>query len=57
MFVLKIKTENAAFEDRELEVARILRDVAQRIEDDYQSGSCRDSNGNLVGDFSFDDVE
>ena len=57
MFVLKIKTENAAFEDRELEVARILRDVAQRIEDDYQSGSCRDSNGNLVGDFSFDDVD
>ena len=43
---------NAAFADRpECEVASILRDVANRIEQGTTHGVCRDSNGNTVGNF------
>lgn len=51
--------DNAAFEaDAAGEIARILRDLAQRVEDagNYAPGvphtdvlNCRDSNGNSVG--------
>jgi len=57
MFTLKIKTDNAAFAGRcneTYEVARILRDLADRVEtngcDIYIS---HDSNGNQVGSARF----
>lgn len=56
MFVLTIKTDNAAFEDDPTaEVARILRGLADRLEgaspdEDYP---LRDLNGNCVGEAEF----
>jgi len=61
MFKLTIKTDNAAFRDDDsdgdhqaaamLECARILREVANRLECGSCSESLRDYNGNKVGDF------
>lgn len=49
-FTLTMATENAAFEDMpEYEVARILRKVADQIEDGDTTGRVRDINGNTVG--------
>ena len=50
MFVLKMETDNAAFEsNRELEVHRILQRVAVRVVAGETSGKCMDINGNAVG--------
>lgn len=47
---LDLNSNNAAFEDSgEFEVARILRDVADRIESGSTEGRLRDVNGNNVG--------
>ena len=64
-FTLAIKCEGAAFDDDETgavthesaapELARILRDVARRIEDGDSFDTfrnCRDINGNIVGTFA-----
>lgn len=51
MFYLNIVTDNAAFEDLEAEIARILRRVAARVEQGEQSGGVMDANGNRVGDW------
>lgn len=54
MFSLNISTDNAAFNEwtPSLEIARILREVARRVENDEQDGWCIDVNGNTVGDWS-----
>jgi hypothetical protein len=55
MFRLEFKTSNAAFDDSpELEISRILRDVARRVEDGAR-GACpiRDVNGGTIGTFEF----
>lgn len=57
MFTLKIETDNAAFGDGNItderyELARILREVAKRLESGEDSGAVRDVNGNKVGQFS-----
>jgi hypothetical protein len=53
MFTLTITTNNATFEGgaRDHEIARLLRDVATRIEtiDHPNRGSLFDTNGNRVG--------
>lgn len=51
---LTIKGEGEAFATQPAsELARILREVAQRIQEDGDSeGSLRDINGNRVGSFS-----
>jgi hypothetical protein len=59
---LCITTENAAFCDADtgeesqeasnLECARILRDIANKLEAGQDCGSCRDVNGNKVGSWS-----
>lgn len=53
MFKLEIVCDNAAFGDTPLvEVARILRELAIRIEDENAKGfvaTLRDINGNKVG--------
>lgn len=52
-FTLIIKTENAAFHEDGpgLELARLLRAVAQKIENGAETGVCMDVNGNFVGRF------
>lgn len=46
--------DNAAFQDgnKQAEVARILRKVAEKVEAGEDSGSCMDINGNKVGTWS-----
>lgn len=53
-FRVLIKTDNAAFDDnRDLEVARILRGVVADLEQGVSARNLRDVNGNHVGDFGF----
>ena len=53
MLKLKINSENAAFDQEGQEVARILRDLADRLENLDKLQECqqplRDLNGNTVG--------
>lgn len=50
MFKLQIETDNAAFGDfRAVEVARILRQLADNLSTSGDSGNLRDINGNTVG--------
>lgn len=50
MFTLTIETENAAFANNMAgEVARILREAADRLEAGGEVGVLRDANGNKVG--------
>ena len=55
MFTLEIKTDNAAFGDGDshtdcaAEVARILRELADKLDNLQPSGTVRDSKGNTVG--------
>ena len=54
-FTLSFDTNNAAFDiDMNSEIARILRDLAERIEYDdvvQQNKHVRDINGNIVGTY------
>jgi hypothetical protein len=56
MFKLEIETANAAFtnsdQDAEFETARILREIASKLESGTRSGKCVDGNGNTVGDWT-----
>lgn len=53
-FTLTIETDNAAFRDDPSEVARILREVARKIQHEGKDyGTIMDVNGNKVGEFSF----
>ena len=58
MFALEFSLENAAFgdnsEERAVEIARILRVIAARVETDAttQYNSIHDSNGNYIGEWS-----
>jgi len=49
-FEMQINTDNAAFEDKS-EIARILREIADRIDGGSIAGKIRDINGNMVGTF------
>ena len=58
--VASLPLNNAAFEfDPRPELARILREVADKIESGANGGTMRDVNGNRIGDwvFDFDDAE
>lgn len=53
MFQVYFATSNAAFEeDRNGSIARILREIANRITDGDHEGIVRDLNGNPIGEFS-----
>jgi hypothetical protein len=53
MLKLAIETTNAAFEgDPAPECARILRAIADALEDGSTGGPIRDVNGNRVGTFT-----
>ena len=56
MFRITMKTENAAFEDdRNMELARILRQIAERLENGEDAGRVLDINGNKVGSFEMEE--
>lgn len=60
MFTLKIKTGGAAFYDEEenrnpYEVVRLLRQVEEKLKNDYTSGILMDINGNKVGEWNYDE--
>ena len=49
---IEINMDNAAFEDgANQEVARVLRALAERLDEDRAPGTLRDKNGNTVGMF------
>ena len=53
MFTLTFSTSNAAFDPEPAsEVARLLRQVAEKVEDGDKTGRVHDLNGNLVGAFT-----
>lgn len=57
-FVTKVVCDNAAFENNVgVELARILREMADAVENGAQSGSIRDINGNYVANFYLVDEE
>ena len=52
--IIKINTSNAAFDgSTEYETARILRELAGRIEDGGEPEKLKDINGNTVGTVSY----
>lgn len=58
MFQLKIHNSGAAFDDApEYEVARILRELADKVEAGRTSGRVFDLNGNACGNWAFDKAE
>lgn len=52
-FTLEIETDNAAFEDRDFEVERILRHVAGCVGIGCEEGVILDHNGNTCGYYEF----
>lgn len=47
---IEFDTGNDAFrEDAQSEAARILRDIAQKVESGHESGAIKDVNGNTIG--------
>lgn len=54
MFELNIELENAAFEDDSSELSRILKELADKLDQgSTEPGSVRDINGNKVGTYKF----
>ena len=54
MLEIKIRTENAAYEDNPYEIVRNLRDIANKIEFGYTEGSVMDINGNKTGEWKYE---
>jgi hypothetical protein len=62
MFQMRFDTENSAFEEagRESETARILREIADRIERGESTGlfqNVKDVNGNVIGTFKLSETD
>ena len=56
MLKIEIETGNAAFEDdRNMELERILRQIAERLENGEDAGRVLDINGNKVGSFEMEE--
>lgn len=54
-FVIRIELENDAFqEDRNAEIATLLREIADAVAGDQIQGTIRDINGNTVGSFGLE---
>jgi hypothetical protein len=51
---LNFETANAAFADGHghAEAARILHDIAERVDNGHETGVIRDINGNTIGRWS-----
>lgn len=53
-FKLEINCDNAAFGDTPgIEVAALLRDIADAVEENPETRSIFDTNGNTVGQYAF----
>lgn len=53
-FQMEIETGNDAFVNApHMEVARMMRVAAERLNDGEQEGKCIDLNGNVVGQWGF----
>ena len=56
-FRVVIEKDNAAFREeydsKYIESARILREIAEKLDAMTPSGDLRDVNGNRIGDFGF----
>ncbi len=51
-FEITFSIDNAAFGDCPMdEAARILRDIAQKLEGGQNAGNIRDINGNTIGQY------
>jgi hypothetical protein len=51
-FYVQFECDNAAFEDNAHgEIARILREIAKKVEIGQTEGACMDFNGNRCGEF------
>jgi len=48
---IDIKTDNAAFEENDIELDKILHGAVAKIGSGHRDGNLRDSNGNAVGKF------
>lgn len=55
LFQLEIETDNAAFRDDSGELPRLLRTVADLVNDGHAEGAIIDTNGLRVGTFWFGD--
>ena len=51
VFEISFRTGNAAFENGQAEIARILEEVARCVRDGASWGAIRDSNGNSIGEW------
>lgn len=47
--IIEIETENAAFDGGEYELARILKEIANKLESGIPVSKIRDINGNTIG--------
>lgn len=57
-FVVTIKTDGAAFEEwPDMEVSRILREIAEGLEDGISYRKLFDYNGNVVGSATYTDEQ
>jgi hypothetical protein len=58
MLTISFRTDNASFTDNPVfqhtETARILREIARKIDAGYSNGAVRDANGNTIGSFEFE---
>jgi hypothetical protein len=54
-FTVTINTDYAAFEDRNAELARILRRLADRLDEGLEHGRLLDFNGNMVGRWAIEE--
>ena len=52
---IQFSTDNAAFDDDNMRdaIARILRDIARKVEHGTSNGTVRDVNGNSIGTWQF----
>lgn len=50
---IRINLDNAAFDPRESEIARILRDIAHKVEEGREPDKIMDVNGNTVGEITY----
>lgn len=59
MFKLEFATDSAAFDNgnREVEAARILREIIAKMEAGSEGGPVRDLNGNTIGRWEYPDNE
>ena len=58
MMQIDFETIGSAFEERsEVEITRILRDIARHIEFGHVQGRILDINGNTIGSYAYNEGE